>query len=120
METNSTLVVAKLKEITGYPVFKTDITRDEVLSQPSFFVYEDKGDIRQGTNGNQYLVGFVISFITTDDATIDEIDIIQQLRPFGLLFDRTETDSGRIADSENEAKMTTFYFNVPMIHCGWL
>lgn len=117
MDFNTQAVVAKLKKLTGYPVYKTDITRDEVLSHLSFFVYEDRGDIRPGTNGNQFLMDFTISFITLEDATVDEIELITELRYFGLMFDRTETEYGRVANTEQEAKMITFYFHVPLIYC---
>lgn len=117
VESNTQAVVKKIIEITGYPVFKTDITRDEALANPSFFVYEDKGDITQGGNGNQFLMEFIISFITTEDASIDEIELILALRYFGLIFNRTETEHGRVANTESEAKMITFNFHVPLIYC---
>ena len=102
-----------LKDLTGYPVFKTDITKDESRENESFFIIEPDGDL---TNvGNHYEKECLISFVTKNDKTIDEIALILAVEPNGLIFHRTETDFGRMGDTQQEVRMLTFYFTAPLV-----
>lgn len=102
-----------LKDLTGYPVFKTDITKDESRENESFFIIEPDGDL---TNvGNHYEKECLISFVTKNDKAIDEIALILAVEPNGLIFQRTETDFGRMGDTQQEVRMLTFYFTAPLV-----
>lgn len=102
-----------LKDLTSYPVFKTDITKDESRENESFFIIEPDGNLTNA--GNHYEKECLISFVTKKDKIIDEIALILAVEPNGLIFQRTETDFGRMADTQQEVKMLTFYFTAPLV-----
>lgn len=94
-----------------YPVFGKDIKKDEVENNPSFFIYNEKGEITKGDGTiNSYNINFYLYFITRENAEINEIEIIERLKKHGLVFVRTEQDLGKIENTDSEAKMTTFIF----------
>lgn len=111
---NLSELIKTLKELTTFPVFKTDITKDETQSNESFFIVEPDGDLsRTGGNGG-FSREFLVSFITKEDAVIDDIQLILSVEPHGLIFERTETDYGRMAGTQKEVKMMTFIFSQPL------
>lgn len=109
--------IQQIKDITGYSVFATDMTKDEVAKNPTFLIYDEKGDIRKASSANQYLQDFVLSFVTRENIDINEFDLIVGLQPCGLIFRETQKEYGRIADTDQEAKMVTFYFHQPLVVC---
>ena len=109
--------IQQIKDITGYPVFATDMTKYEVANHQTFLIYDEKGDIRKGSNANQYLQDFVLSFVTRENVEVSEFDLIIGLQPCGLIFRETQKEYGRIADTDQEAKMVTFYFHQPLVVC---
>lgn len=106
-----------IESVGGYPVFATDIKKDEVDSNESFFIYYDKGPIRKAEGANQYLRDFVLMFVTKEDAEVDEFGMILSLRKCGLRFNNTEYEYGRVANTDKEAKMTTFNFHQALVVC---
>lgn len=110
-------VIATIEGVSGFKVFGTDMKKDEVDDNNSFFIFDDKGDIRKASSANQYLQDFVLSFITKENAEIKEFDLIIGLGRMGLIFRETEKEYGRMANTENEAKMITFYFHQPLVVC---
>ncbi|WP_034538555.1 hypothetical protein [Carnobacterium inhibens] len=109
--------IQQVKSITGYPVFATDMTKDEVTNNPTFLIYDDKGDIRKASSANQYLQDFVVSFVTRENIEVNEFDLIMGLQPCGLIFRETQKEYGRIAETDQEAKMVTFYFHQSLVVC---
>jgi len=109
------LTVKTIEEIGGYPVFQTNIAKDELESNLSFFIYENNGQIRKAEGHNQYLRDFQLFFITKEAAEIDEFGLILSLQKCGLRFRETQYDYGRIANTDAEAKMTTFYFHRALV-----
>lgn len=103
-------VAIKTIESTGYPVFPTDIKKDEVKENPSFFIFSDDGDTHNGTSASQYLKEFVLAFVTKEDAIFNEIELIENLKKSALTFRGSSTDYGRIANTDVEAKMRTLTF----------
>ncbi|MBC2106146.1 hypothetical protein [Listeria booriae] len=104
-------VIEVIEGKTEYPVFSTDIKKDEVENNPSFFVYTEKAGIDKGQNSNQYLKRFVLMFVSKDASDIDEIELSKALEVCGLIFDRSDVDYGRIADTEQEVLANTLYFH---------
>lgn len=102
-----------LKELTNYPVFRTDITKEESRDNDSFFIIEPDGNLANA--GNHYTKECLISFITKDNSAVDEIALILKVEENGLIFQRTETDFGRMQNTQQEVKMLTFYFNAPLV-----
>ena len=103
-------LIKKLNNI--YPVFSTDIRKDEVEKNPSFFIYNDDGEITKAQTGTtQYLTNFYLSFFTIDQSAINQIGIIEVCKKHALFFDRTELDHGKVANLDVEAKMITFVFH---------
>lgn len=98
-------------ENTGNAAFDTDVGKDEVEENSSFFVYVEEGDIRSAeTSRSQYVREFVLAFITRENATINAIELIENLKKAGLHFKSTETATGKMANTGEEAKMITFIF----------
>ncbi|WP_092092114.1 hypothetical protein [Pisciglobus halotolerans] len=110
-------VIKTIEAVGGYQVFGTDMKKDEVDSNESFFIYYDKGPITKADGSNQYLRDFILMFITKENAEIDEFGLILALQKCRLRFDNTEYDYGRIADTEREARMTTFNFHQALVVC---
>lgn len=103
-------LIKKLNNI--YPTFAMDIRKDEVKKNPSFFIYNDDGEITKAQTGTtQYLTSFYLSFITRNQSAINQIEIIELCKKHALFFDRTEIDNGKIQDLDVEAKMVTFLFH---------
>lgn len=98
-------------EGTGYPVFGTDIGKDEVEANSSFFIFEDEGNISKAESSkSQYSREFVLSFLTKKGATINPIELIETLKPSGLHFKSSDSAHGKMANTDEEAKMTTLIF----------
>ncbi|WP_024622177.1 hypothetical protein [Metaclostridioides mangenotii] len=99
-----------IKKLNGmYPVFAMNIRKDEVEKNPSFFIYNDDGEITKATSGiNQYKTNFHLSFFTRGQSTLNQIEVIEMCKKHALIFDRTEIDVGKIQDLDVEAKMVTF------------
>jgi hypothetical protein len=103
-------LISKLNNM--YPTFAMEIRKDEVEKNPSFFIYNDDGEITKAQTGTtQYLTNFYLSFFTRDQSTIDQIEIIEMCKKHALFFDRTELDHGKINNLDVEAKMVTFVFH---------
>ena len=117
---NKTLDLEKIKNtiegITGFPVFGTDIQKDELEAHESFFLYYENGPIRKAESGaNQFLRDFILMFVTKEAVEIDEFALILELPKCGLRFRNTEYEFGKIANTEQEAKLSTFYFHQALI-----
>ncbi|MDT1957575.1 hypothetical protein [Carnobacterium divergens] len=96
-------------KIFNFPVFGEDVQKDEIESNPSFFIFFDKGELSKAESPNVYNKAAYISFITVDDTEPpDEFKLIETMQKCGLIFDRTEIDNGKIANTETMANMTTF------------
>ncbi|MCR1955221.1 hypothetical protein NSA24_10495 [Clostridioides mangenotii] len=102
------LLVEKLKEL--YPVFGLNIKEDEVLKNPSFFIYNDDGEIRKGEKG-YFITNFYLYFFTKDDATLNQIEIIKLCRKHGLIFENTQLEYGKFNDTDVECSMRIFTFH---------
>nr|WP_312214147.1 hypothetical protein [Clostridioides sp.] len=103
-------LIDKLKKI--YPVFNMDIRKDEVKKNPSFFIYDDDGEMTKATTGiTQYKTAFYLAFFTRNGSEINKIKIAELCKQHALFFDRTEKDTGKIANLDTEAKMITFVFH---------
>lgn len=107
---NLARIVEELEK-TGFPVFGIDIGRDEVAEHKSFIVYYDKGDIKPTETRNQYKMDFTVMFVSRVDASIDEIEVIENLRLCGLIFDETNHEEGRYLNTDDIAKAVTFKFH---------
>lgn len=118
-------MVRNLEELIGnleakysYNVFGTDIKKDEVEANETFFIINPKGEIRKAqSNTNQYLRNFYIYFVTKSDAEIDEIELAESLRKHGLRFDGTDIEYGKVAGTDSDAKMITFIFHTAQVVC---
>lgn len=94
-----------------WPLFDTHLEKDEIVKNPSFFVYSQEGEIRPATEAhNQYLKAFTLAFLTSEQAQIDVLALAEQLRRAGLRFTGTEVDEGEFADTNQRAKMITLNF----------
>lgn len=94
-----------------YPVFATDIRRDEIEENKSFFIYNDDGDVFKSDSGtNQYQIEFYLSFVTREKAKINKIEIIELFNQHRLFFRNTDTQFGKLEDLDVETSMTTFTF----------
>ena len=99
----------KLEKIA--PVFATDIRKDEVIENKSFFIYDDDGDIkRPDTSTNQYQQEFYLYFVTREKKAIDKFKIIGLCEEHRLLFSSCDTQVGKIESLDVEASMTSFTF----------
>lgn len=96
---------------TQFPVFATDIRKDEIENNKSFFIYNDDGEIIKAETGTkQYLVEFYLSFVTREKERIDKIKIINMCEKHRLFFKSTSTQVGKIEDLDVETSMVTFTF----------
>lgn len=100
-----------LKAMTGLNVFGVDIGKDEVDTNPSFFIFTKKGPIRKDTESMNLLREFVLMFVTREDLEIDEYKIIEESNKWGLRFSHTEYDYGKMSNTQEIVQTTTFYFN---------
>ena len=99
----------KLEEIA--PVFATDIRKDEILNNKSFFVYNDDGDIsKTESSTNEYRQEFYLSFVTRENKKIDKFKIIEIFDRHRLFFISCSTQVGKIESQDIETTMTTFTF----------
>lgn len=95
----------------GYPCFDSDVGRDEVAENPSFFVYMDDGGLEPSTHANQYWKTFVLMFITRENATFDELELIDKMKLCRLIFDRSEIERGSLLNTEEQAIARTLTFH---------
>lgn len=104
--------VIEIVEQTGFPIFATDIEKDERDKHSSFFIYTEKGRTTPGevTKHKQYLREFILSFITKENVEIEEIELTEKLRAAGLIFRYSDTDFGKIRGTDQDAQMHTLTF----------
>lgn len=93
-----------------WPLFDTNLEKDEIIKNPSFFVYSQEGEIRPATAHNQYLKTFTLAFLTRKQEQLDILALAEQLRLVGLRFMGSEIDEGEFADTNQRAKMITLNF----------
>lgn len=105
-----------IETLTGFKVFDIDIAKDEIDSNESFFLYYDKGPIRKDDNMN-LLRDFFLMFVTKDNSNIDEYELIDKSPSWGLRFRSTEYEYGKIGDSQEVVRTTTFYFHQAVKKC---
>lgn len=122
MQFSDQLKLDKFLEIMdgqAYPLFDTNAEKDEYQSNESFFVYSQEGSIRPSIeNHNQYLKEFTLSFFTKCNASIDVLNLAEQLRKARLVFTGTEIEEGEFADTGERAKMVTLNFTHVIKVCG--
>lgn len=107
--------VVEIIRSVGFPVFDMELGRDEVAENKSFFLYNEKGDIRPTERRNQYKQDFVLMFVSRDGKQIDEISLIEPLRDAGLIFDQMDHSEGRLLDTDDKAEVLTFNFHYPVL-----
>lgn len=95
----------------GFPVFDMDMGRDEVEENKTFFIYNEEGNITPTDNRNQLKQEFVVMLVTREGKTIDVVELIEDLRLTGLIFDGTESEEGRLMDTDTKAEVITFNFH---------
>lgn len=103
-----------------FEVFGTDITKDEVEANRSFFIYDPFGDLSPAEGPKQWKQEFLLSFVTREDQRLSTDMIFKLkdgLRRCRLYFDSTESDYGRMADSDQQARMLTLYFHSIVKEC---
>lgn len=103
-------VVEAVRE-TGFPCFDTTLGRDEVAQHTSFFVYMEDGGLQASTHGNQYHRTFTLMFVSRDEASFDELALIDKLKGCRLVFDRSEVDRGGLLGTEEQVLARTMYFH---------
>lgn len=108
-------IIAVIKE-RGFPVFDMDMGRDEVAAHETFFLYNEKGRLQATEKRNQYKREFVLMFVTRAKAGIEEMELIEDLRLCGLIFDDMEQDEGRLLDTDDKAEVLTFTFHYPVLY----
>lgn len=104
-------VIKTIEKETNQNVFSTDIKKDEVKENDSFFIYFENAGLDKATSSNQFLRRFTLTFVTKSGIELDDINLIQKLTVCGLRFNSSEVDYGLIQDSETEVKAITFHFN---------
>lgn len=103
-------LIKKLDDI--YPTFTINMKKSEVKENPSFFIYDDDGEISKAdTSTVQYKIKFYIYFITRENAKINKIKLIEMCKKHGLIFDYTTVELGKIENTDSEASMITFVFH---------
>lgn len=100
------------------PIFARDIREDEVKNNPSFFIYEDDGDIvRVEDSTNQYKQEFYLSFVTRNNVKLDKFHIIELCHRHKLFFESCNTQVGKIENLDSETSLTTFIFHHKQLMC---
>lgn len=103
-------IVSAIRE-TGFPCFDLDVGRDEVQDNKSFFVYSDDGGLEASTHANQFNKSFIVMFITRENATFNELELIDRLKLCRLIFDSSEVENGQLLNTEESAVVRTYHFH---------
>ncbi|MBS5596602.1 hypothetical protein [Peptostreptococcus sp.] len=109
-------LIAELEDM--FPVFATDIRKDEVMANESFFVFDDDGGItRSVSSTNEYRQEFYLSFVTRAKEKIDKFKLIELFDRHKLFFISCNTQVGKIENLDVEISMTTFTFYHRQMMC---
>ena len=99
------------------PVFDSDIKKEEVDANSSFFVFRESNNFFRGESGRSLMRKVYVQFITKESKQIDVALLIPDLQTAGLYFVQSDEDLGKIQDTDNEAIMVTMEFNVQVRKC---
>lgn len=100
-----------------YPVFANDMTEDEIRLHKSFLIYDEDGEITKTRSPLNYSKSFYIDFVTRENKTIPEIDLIEAVKELGFVFDRTEKVKFRLQKTDEIYKATRFIFHYILQVC---
>lgn len=109
-------VIAVL-EATGHPTFAIDLNKDELNGLNSFIVYNDKGDIERSTQPMQYLRDFTVLYVSKVNEDIDEVSLINQLMPLGLVFVNSTREEAKFQETDQTALVVTLNFKTILRMC---
>lgn len=107
MKKNRVKALLEILEKLGYPIFSKDITKEEILTTPSFFVYE-KG--RMYKKDRDYLEEVAIIFSTRNNEKIDKLGIIQAAEQIGFTFKDCSEEQLREDGAERQNILLIFNF----------
>lgn len=106
-------ITSRLPE--GIPVFGIDVKKDEVRDNPDLFIVHKSNELETGSNGYRRKV--YVMYITRNYVEFDVPDLIDAIRQRGLSFDHSTEDYGKIADTDEDARMVTLIFNETLTDC---
>ncbi len=106
-------MIEEIEEMTGFPVFGIDVGKDEVESNPSFFICYTNGQIQKG-EANFILQRDAVLIFFSEKEKINEYAIIKKSPSWGLSFDRADYDYGKFGNTQKTYEIVTFYFHRPV------
>lgn len=109
--------LVEVLEETGVNVFGDDIKEEEVMTNPSFFLYRDTNDYSRGGTGRSLIRKFLVQFVTKENKVINLEELIPKIQTAGLYFVNSYEDLGKIQGTDNQALMITMEFNYQVKKC---
>lgn len=105
------------KHYPDIPVFDSDIKREEVAENPSFFMFRLSNRYTRGDTGRSLLRSVYISFVTKESKEINLELLIPDLQTVPLYFVDSNEDIGKIQGTDIEAMMITMEFTAQVRRC---
>lgn len=105
------------KHYPDIPVFDSDIKREEVAINPSFFMFRASNRYTRGESGRSLLRTIYISFVTKESREISMELLIPDLQTVPLHFVDSDEDLGKIQGTDIEAMMITMEFTAQVRGC---
>ena len=112
-------VITKLNTLhPDIPVFSSEITKEEVDSSSSYFIYRDSHQLSRGETGRGLYRKFFVFYVTAERREIDIVALSDELQDgTGLYFLDSEEDFGKMADEDRSMMMVTLNFRYMVRKC---
>lgn len=100
-----------------YPVFDSDIKREEVEANGTFFIFRESNKFFRGESGRSLMRKVYVQFVTRESKQINLETLIPEIQTAGLYFFTSDEELGKIQGTDNEALMITMECNVQVRKC---
>lgn len=105
------------EQYPDFPVFDSDIKREEVEANGTFFVFRESSNFFRGESGRSLMRKVYVQFVTKESKQVDIITLVPEIQTAGLYFVSSDEDLGKIQGTDKEALMITMEFNVQVRKC---
>ena len=115
--TKERIVTVIKKHYPDIPVFDSDIKKEEVAENPSFFMFRMSNRYTRGESGRSLLQRVYVSFVTKEYKEINVPLLAQDLQTVPLYFVDSDEELGKIQGTDIEAMMVTMEFSMQVKGC---
>lgn len=98
-------------------VFGDDIKEEEVMKNPSFFLYRETNNYTRGQSSRSLIQKVLIQFVTKENKKINIAELAPNLQTAGIHFDFSYEELGKIQGTDDVALMVTMEFTQQVKRC---